>query len=571
MSVALAAPQRSGLLPLWSIWAAASRTLVCVSRCTPGYGTAENHRSRTSHIWVGEDVMGISFARIRKLEPPPTSTTPTLTAAAHPAPSSVLAPLGTGAAAAPIPLRLTSSDSARRRVRPYDRLLFVELCRSTDIAVALLMLGTAFLVANADRMPQGWDDFLLLRLNFSKLLELSVFALLWQQIFRLFGLYEKDRMPSLRDEALSVVAACTLGALASFGFALLSESGAFHGAVPLFAWPPIVIATLSARYAVRKLAERSQRHGAKRVLVVGSGPLAHRLYREFIDQQVVGDRELVGFVDSNPNIQFAEIRARMVGTLEQLESILMHVVVDEVLIALPIKSRYTEIQRVIEECERAGVQSRYSPDVFRTTIASARLDLSDRRPAVAMHVAPDDHRLIVKRATDIVGAAIGLVLTAPLLALIAIAIKVTSPGPVLFMQERYGWRKRRFRMLKFRTMVTNAEALQVTLEGRNEAVGPVFKIRDDQLWNVLRGDMSLVGPRPLPIRDVSRFSEAWLMRRFSVMPGITGLWQISGRSNLGFHQWVALDLEYIDRWSLALDILILVRTLPAVFRATGAS
>jgi exopolysaccharide biosynthesis polyprenyl glycosylphosphotransferase len=534
--------------------------------------------------------MGISFARIRKLEAPPTSVGPTLASAAHSAPCSVPDPHGDGAATTPVPLRLASSGAARRRVRGYNRALFVELCRSTDIALAILVLGTAFLIANAASMPQGWDDFLLLRLNFSKLLELTVFALLWQQIFRVFGLYEKDRMPGLRDEAPRVVAACTLGTLTSFGFAFLSESGAFNGAVPLVAWPPIVVATLSARYGVRKLAERSQRHGAKRVLVVGSGPLAHRWYREFADQVVAGEYELVGFVDSNPNIPFGEIRARMVGSLEQLESILMHMVVDEVLIALPIKSRYTEIQRVIEECERAGVQSRYSPEVFRTTIASARLDLSDRQPAVAMQVAPDDHRLIIKRATDILGAVIGLVLTAPLLAIIAITIKLTSPGPVLFAQERYGWRKRRFKMLKFRTMVTNAEALQGALEGRNEAVGPVFKIRDDprvtrlgrflrktsldelpQLWNVLRGEMSLVGPRPLPIRDVSRFSEAWLMRRFSVMPGITGLWQVSGRSNVGFQQWVALDLEYIDRWSLGLDMRILVRTVPAVFRATGAS
>jgi exopolysaccharide biosynthesis polyprenyl glycosylphosphotransferase len=472
----------------------------------------------------------------------------------------------------------------------YNRVLFVELCRSTDVAVAILVLGTAFMIANVGRMPQGWDDFLLLRVSFPKILQLSAFALLWQQTFLLFGLYDKDWMPSLRDEAPRVAAAGTIGVLASFGFALLSESGAFNGAVPLLAWPPVVLATLCVRYAIRKLAERSYRRGVKRVLVVGSGPLAHRLYREFTDQQVGDERELVGFVDSNSNIQFAEIGARIVGTLDQLESILMHMVVDEVLVALPIKSRYTEIQRVIEVCERAGVQSRYSPDVFRTTIASARLDISDRQPAVAMHVVPDDHRLIIKRATDIVGAASGLVLAAPLLALIAITIKLTSRGPVFFRQERYGWRKRRFKMLKFRTMVTNAEALQVSLEARNEAVGPVFKIKEDprvtrvgrflrktsldelpQLWNVLRGDMSLVGPRPLPIRDVSRFSEAWLMRRFSVMPGITGLWQISGRSNLGFDQWVALDLEYIDRWSLALDILILLRTVPAVFRTTGAA
>lgn len=533
--------------------------------------------------------MGKSAARVGQVERTRTPAAPTLTAVAYSAPSAVHDPLASNAPAQSW-VSIASADGARSQGRPYNRLLFVELCRSTDIAVALLMLGTAFLIANAGRMPQGWDDFLLLRLNFSKLLQLSVFALLWQQIFLLFGLYEKDRRPSLRDEAPAAVAACTLGVLASFSLTFVSESGAFNGAVPLFAWAPIVAATLSARYGVRKLAERSHRRGAKRVLVVGSGPLAQRVYREFTDQLVAQDRELVGFVDSNPNVQLAEIRGRMIGTLEQLETILMHMVVDEVVIALPIKSCYTEIQRVIEECERAGVQSRYSPDVFRTTIASARFDLSDRQPAVAMQVVPDDHRLIIKRATDIVGAAAGLALAAPLLALVAIAIKLTSPGPVIFVQERYGWRKRRFKMLKFRTMVTDAEALQGALEGRNEAVGPVFKIKDDprvtklgrflrktsldelpQLWNVLRGDMSLVGPRPLPIRDVSRFSEAWLMRRFSVMPGITGLWQISGRSNLGFHQWVALDLEYIDRWSLALDVLILVRTVPAVFRATGAS
>jgi lipopolysaccharide/colanic/teichoic acid biosynthesis glycosyltransferase len=145
-------------------------------------------------------------------------------------------------------------------------------------------------------------------------------------------------------------------------------------------------------------------------------------------------------------------------------------------------------------------------------------------------------------------------------------------------------------MYKFRTMVTNAEALQATLESRNEAAGPVFKIKHDpritrvgrflrktsldelpQLFNVLKGDMSLVGPRPLPTRDVRRFAESWLMRRFSVYPGLTCLWQISGRSNLSFHDWVRLDLDYIDRWSLGLDMRILARTVPAVLKGTGAS
>jgi exopolysaccharide biosynthesis polyprenyl glycosylphosphotransferase len=267
----------------------------------------------------------------------------------------------------------------------------------------------------------------------------------------------------------------------------------------------------------------------------------------------------------------------------------MRTVVDEVLIALPIKSRYAQIQQAIEECERAGVQSRYSPNLFPSRLARPRLETPGGQPAIAMKVVSDDYRLVVKRAMDILLSSIGLMAIAPLLAAIAVAVKVTSKGPVIFGQERYGWRKRRFTMYKFRTMVTDAEALQGTLESRNEAVGPVFKIQNDprvtplgrflrkssldelpQLWNVLRGDMSLVGPRPLPMRDVHRFENAWLMRRFSVVPGVTGLWQVSGRSNLTFDEWVRLDLEYIDRWSLSLDFDILRRTLPAVLRGTGA-
>jgi len=159
----------------------------------------------------------------------------------------------------------------------------------------------------------------------------------------------------------------------------------------------------------------------------------------------------------------------------------------------------------------------------------------------------------------------------------------------VFGQERFGWRKRRFTMYKFRTMVATAESLQASLESHNEAIGPIFKIANDprvtplgrilrkasldelpQLWNVLRGEMSLIGPRPLPIRDVHRFDDACLMRRFSVLPGVTGLWQVSGRSDLPFGEWMRLDLLYIDRWSLALDFEILLRTIPAVLRGTGA-
>jgi lipopolysaccharide/colanic/teichoic acid biosynthesis glycosyltransferase len=160
---------------------------------------------------------------------------------------------------------------------------------------------------------------------------------------------------------------------------------------------------------------------------------------------------------------------------------------------------------------------------------------------------------------------------------------------VLFTQERYCYRRRRFRMLKFRSMVHNAEELLSNLESQNEAVGPIFKMRDDprvtkfgrflrttsldelpQLWNVLTGEMSLVGPRPMSIRDVSKFSEASLMRRFSVTPGMTGLWQVNGRSGVEFDQWIEMDFSYIDQWSLLLDVKIMARTITAVLKRSGA-
>jgi exopolysaccharide biosynthesis polyprenyl glycosylphosphotransferase len=196
----------------------------------------------------------------------------------------------------------------------------------------------------------------------------------------------------------------------------------------------------------------------------------------------------------------------------------------------------------------------------------------------------------VKRALDVFVSLFMLTLLAPLAAVIIVAIKLTSPGPTHFGQERLGLNKHRFRMLKFRTMGVNAEAQQAALEELNEAEGPVFKIKNDprvtsigrllrktsldelpQLFNVLKGDMSLVGPRPLPVKDYEGFDEDWHRRRFSVRPGMTCLWQVGGRSDVSFSRWMELDMEYIDNWSLGLDLRILARTVPAVLRGSGAS
>jgi len=284
-----------------------------------------------------------------------------------------------------------------------------------------------------------------------------------------------------------------------------------------------------------------------------------------------------------------DIGPRMLGDLSELEDILVRQPVDEVLITLPVKSCYAQIQDAIEICGRIGVECKYLSDIFQPSFAQEGYEELRGFNVITLKPVVPDARFIIKRGFDIVASSLGLTLLSPLFLIIAIAIKVSSSGPAIFSQERHGRNRRRFRMYKFRTMVDKAEALQPSLELKNEVCGPVFKIRNDprvtslgmflrrssldelpQLLNVLKGEMSLVGPRPLPGRDVSKFEEAWLLRRFCVVPGLTGLWQVTARNSIRFEDWVQRDFEYIDNWSLKLDFLILARTIPAVLKGVGA-
>jgi exopolysaccharide biosynthesis polyprenyl glycosylphosphotransferase len=337
---------------------------------------------------------------------------------------------------------------------------------------------------------------------------------------------------------------------------------------------------LSKRVILRevRLRERNLRH----VLIVGAGARGQRIAEVINDHPELG-YHLLGFVD-NQKVP------GLVGKLEDFAQILARNIVDEVMIALPVKSFYAEINQVIQIAEEQGIVVRLHAELFNHKLARARAEQLDEVPVLTLYTAPpSDWRAACKRALDLVGAAALLIVFSPLLLLIAVVIRLTSPGPALFVQERLGLNKQRFPMFKFRTMVTNAEALQQELEQFNEAGGPVFKMRHDpritplgrflrktsldelpQLINVVRGELSLVGPRPLPLRDYERFDAYWFNRRFSVKPGITCIWQTSGRSQTTFDQWIKQDLEYIDRWSLALDLKILLKTIPAVLRGTGA-
>jgi exopolysaccharide biosynthesis polyprenyl glycosylphosphotransferase len=254
-------------------------------------------------------------------------------------------------------------------------------------------------------------------------------------------------------------------------------------------------------------------------------------------------------------------------------------------------SYFDQVEAVIQACEVEGVEAWLFAEFFKTQISRTSFDDFYGRPLLVFRSTPEaSWQSYLKLAIDFCGALAGLLITAPLLGLIALLIRLTSPGPVLFRQQRSGLNGRPFTIYKFRTMVTDAEQRKHELEAMNEMSGPVFKMANDpritrlgrllrrfsldefpQLINVLRGDMSLVGPRPLPVDEVKRFNDLAHRRRLSVKPGLTCLWQISGRNDVrDFKDWVRLDLEYIDNWSLWLDLKILWRTVPAVLTGTGA-
>jgi exopolysaccharide biosynthesis polyprenyl glycosylphosphotransferase len=465
--------------------------------------------------------------------------------------------------------------------------IYHQLCRIFDLAVALGVLLGAFLVTNIGRMPHGFAEFLEIRLTISNVLLLLGFAVAWRLVCRACELYKWSRIESTQAESRRVMVAAVLGGAAALVFPLFSETGAFQIRTVLLSALGIGLGMLVLRRALRGLLDVRPRE-VRTVLIVGSGMRAMRLADELA--RTNRDTEVIGFVDAGAAPHATEIGTRYLGDLANLDQILLAHPVSEVYVALPLRSRYEESHRAIAACEGAGVRVNYLADVFEGTHGKRSWEDGERGGVISMSGAPNGPRLVLKRLADVAGAAVCLVLALPALLVAALAIKLTSPGPVLYVQERYGQHRRRFRMYKLRTMVANAESLQPELETLNEAAGPVFKIKHDprmtpvggflrrssidelpQLVNVLRGEMSLVGPRPLPLRDVHRFAEAALVRRFSVRPGITGLWQVNGRSELSFERWAELDLRYVDEWSLALDFRILLMTFPAVLKGTGAA
>lgn len=409
--------------------------------------------------------------------------------------------------------------------------------------------------------------------------------------FSYFDAYETPRSKTCLGYAWSVFRgiALTIGVILALLFFLKVEYVSrtvvviFSGFEFLSIW--------GSRCCLRRYYIRSVKSGSKalHVLIIGTGDRAAELSAE-LSRQAEWGMKVIGHLDPDASRIGQTVHgAPVIGTVENISQILKRHVIDEVVIAIP-RSMLEDVEPIALACEEEGIKLQFMADVFNLHVDRIRLVQVGSIPLLTLEpVAQDEIKLLLKRSFDIVVTLFSMPFVLPIIGIIAVAVKWDSPGPAFFIQQRVGLKKRLFPMIKFRSMYVDAEERLKEIEHLNEAEGPIFKMKEDprvtrvgnfirktsldelpQFFNVLAGHMSLVGPRPMSIRDVDLFDKGIQRKRFSVKPGITCIWQISGRSNLPFEKWLELDLQYIENWNLWLDIKILFKTIPAVVMSKGA-
>ncbi len=438
------------------------------------------------------------------------------------------------------------------------------------------------------------EEFFSMRVKIQNFAIFALLVLCWHLIFRFCRLYDSRRLSERRGEILDVIKATSLGTLL-----IVAGSIVFHItlATPRFLitfWLVSTCATVVSRLFLRVTLAQVRKRGRnlRNVIIVGTNSRALAFAHKLVCHPELGFR-IAGFADQDWSGMeyFRRSGNSVMSDLETFPQFLRTFAADEVAIALPFRSMHGMASRIAASCEEQGISVRVLTNVF--DLKKARFSAEDLEgDPLIIHSAgwAEGWPLIIKRIMDFTIALFVILVLSPVLIAAAILIKLNSPGPVFFVQKRLGLNKRRFSVYKFRTMVVDAEKRMGEIQHLNEVAGPVFKIKNDprltpigrflrktsidelpQLFNVLSGDMSLVGPRPLPVRDYEGFDKDWQRRRFSVKPGITCLWQVRGRSAIPFEKWMELDLQYIDKWSLWLDFQILLRTIPAVLKGSGAA
>jgi exopolysaccharide biosynthesis polyprenyl glycosylphosphotransferase len=396
------------------------------------------------------------------------------------------------------------------------------------------------------------------------------------------NLYRTPRDRSVFDESLMVAKAVGLATAVLVLFIFTTGNKEISRLVVVSAGVVNILTLSGWRYFKRRLVLRRSVEGigVSRILIVGAGRMGRALASWLQENRHLGYL-VCGFLDSNPSIDL-----QVLGPISNLRKVVLTQFVDELFVTLPADREL--VKEIVIEARDLGLGLKLLPDLYDGLGWRAPLHMIGGFPVMDLQWQPiPSVGLAVKRALDLVIAASTLILTTPILVLAAILIKLDSPGPVLYVADRVGRKGLNFRCYKLRTMVAGADKEKENLRRANERHGPFFKIENDpritrlgrwlrkgsldevpQLWNVIRGDMSLVGPRPHPVDDCALYSIEHL-RRLDVTPGLTGLWQVTARRNPSFETNLALDLEYIENWSLGLDLKILLKTIPAILRADG--
>jgi exopolysaccharide biosynthesis polyprenyl glycosylphosphotransferase len=463
-----------------------------------------------------------------------------------------------------------------------------------DICLLMLSFGLAAAFTWSTDPWSTFRDFFTARVSLLSCLLFAFALLVGHGVFVACNLYQSKRMSTKLAESWDALRAMLL-----LTMCLWCEVKVFRvsGVPPYYLLALFSVGTILitvTRLVLRSILAGIRKRGRNlhHILILGTNMRAVAFARSIETMPERGCRVL-GFVDDDWEgmEKFKESNYPLGCNYQGLPEFLRKNVVDEIAIYLPLRSFYAQSAEIAQLANQHGILVRLDTDIFGLKFARQRTEAANGVPhIVASSHSMEGWQLLTKRVVDFIVSLVLLAALSPLFLVVAALIKLTSPGTVFFAQKRVGLNKRQFTMYKFRTMVPSAESVQEKFAHLNEMSGPVFKIKNDprltpigrilrktsidelpQLFNVLKGDMSLVGPRAMSVRDYQFFSQDWQRRRFSVQPGITCLWQVSGRNTIPFEEWMDLDMQYIDGWSLWLDLKILALTIPAVFRGVGAA
>lgn len=479
--------------------------------------------------------------------------------------------------------------------------LILQAYRVSDLGAFLLAGLIAAWISGIYDEEMGLIELLSMRYSVVNLLGSLLLALLWLLVFDKIKLYSPLKPESTLLDEMVIVGWATGIATSVYGVASIFFSISLF--TPLFLlsfWVFSTAFTVLFRRSLGLILTKVHLgdHNECRVMVVGTNQAA----RQYVDLiKLNGDMgfDFVGYICNSPEESISS--SEYLGTLSQFQTIFDTTVVDEVVVTLPIHEFSEEMEELVDYASAHGIlvrlpMSQLFSSLFGHNVWRLRTEMVTRlgEQASSDLILSSGHNMgweyLAKRVFDFLAASTLLLLISPLMLGAALAIKLTSKGDIMFVQDRYGYNGRVIKLYKFRTMIQNADELQDALRKQNERAGAAFKIKDDpritsigkflrkssidelpQLINVIKGEMSLVGPRPLPLADYERFQEVTHMRRLSVLPGITCTWQAGGRDNVTFDEWMELDMAYIDNWTLSTDFMILLKTVPAVLFGRGAS